>query len=101
HDFLGFNLGHTDIILTILAIVIYYFQFRVSLIGMDESQKKQMAFMGLLSPVMIGIISFNSPAALPLYCATGGLFLIIHTIIMKKIFYSKKLCVNTHSFFYD
>lgn len=91
HDFLWFNLGHTDIILTILAIIIYYFQFRVSLIGMDEKQKKQMAFMGLLSPVMIGIISFNSPAALPLYWATGGLFLIIQTIITKKMFYANKL----------
>ena len=91
HDFLWFNLGHTDIILTILAIIIYYFQFRVSLIGIDEKQKKQMAFMGLLSPVMIGIISFNSPAALPLYWATGGLFLIIQTIITKKMFYANKL----------
>ncbi|MFP3490904.1 YidC/Oxa1 family membrane protein insertase, partial [Staphylococcus sp. SIMBA_130] len=35
HSFLWFNLGQSDIILTILAVVIYYFQFKVSLLGMD------------------------------------------------------------------
>jgi len=33
---------------------------------------------------MIGIISFVMPAALPLYWAVGGLFMIIQTVIMKK-----------------
>ncbi|WP_233879364.1 membrane protein insertase YidC [Virgibacillus halodenitrificans] len=90
HDFLWFSLGQTDIALTLIAVVIYYFQFKVSQMGMDEKQKKQMAFMGLLSPIMIGVISINSPAAFPLYWATGGLFLMLQTWLTKKILYAKK-----------
>ncbi|MDY0406412.1 membrane protein insertase YidC [Virgibacillus sp. 179-BFC.A HS] len=30
HQFLWFNLGHTDIILTIIAVAVYFVQFRVS-----------------------------------------------------------------------
>lgn len=90
HDFLWFSLGQTDIALTLIAVVIYYFQFKVSQMGMDEKQKKQMAFMGLLSPIMIGVISISSPAALPLYWATGGLFLMLQTWLTKKILYAKK-----------
>ncbi|WP_174616024.1 membrane protein insertase YidC [Virgibacillus ihumii] len=84
HNFLWFNLGHTDLILTGAAVLIYFVQSRVSLIGMDEKQKKQMALFSFISPVLIGIVSLNAPAALPLYWAVGGLFLIFQTIISKK-----------------
>lgn len=90
HPFLWFNLGHADYILMIIAVIVYFFQYRVSLIGMDEQQKKQMGIIGLMSPIMIGIISFSAPAALPLYWATGGLFLVIQTIIVKKKYYAAK-----------
>src|SRR5699024_12297673 len=59
HNFLWFNLGSTDILLTILAVAIYFIQSRVTLIGLDEAQRKQMALMGIISPVMIGIISLK------------------------------------------
>ncbi|WP_077324678.1 membrane protein insertase YidC [Virgibacillus siamensis] len=84
HNFLWFNLGHTDLILTALAVLIYFVQARVSLIGMDEKQRKQMAIFSFISPIMIGFVSLNAPAALPLYWAVGGLFLIFQTIISKK-----------------
>ncbi|WP_164669874.1 membrane protein insertase YidC [Virgibacillus doumboii] len=84
HSFLWFNLGHTDILLTILAVLVYFVQFRVSQIGMDSNQKKQMAIFGLISPIMIGIVSINAPAALPLYWTVGGLFLIVQTFISRK-----------------
>ncbi|WP_198434023.1 membrane protein insertase YidC, partial [Virgibacillus salexigens] len=58
HSFLWFNLGEVDLILPFIAAAKYFIQSRVSMIGMDEKQKKQMAIMGLLSPVMIGFISF-------------------------------------------
>ncbi|WP_010650379.1 membrane protein insertase YidC [Oceanobacillus massiliensis] len=90
HSFLWFNLGETDIILTLTAIAVYYFQFRVSQIGMDPKMKKQMALMGLLSPLMIGIVSFNAPAALPLYWTIGGLFMICQTLISKRMYQSYK-----------
>lgn len=90
HQFLWFDLGETDILLTVLAVLIYFVQFKVSQIGMDPQQKKQMALIGLMSPIMIGIISLNAPAALPLYWAVGGLFIIGQTLISKKIYLSHK-----------
>ncbi|WP_068675528.1 membrane protein insertase YidC [Oceanobacillus sp. Castelsardo] len=88
HSFLWFDLGQSDIILTVLAVVIYFFQFKVSQIGMDPKLKQQMAIMGLISPIMIGVISLTAPAALPLYWAVGGLFMIIQTTISRKIYLS-------------
>ncbi|WP_249870666.1 membrane protein insertase YidC [Oceanobacillus saliphilus] len=90
HSFLWFNLGQADIILTLAAVVIYYFQFKVSQMGMDPKMKKQMAIMGLISPIMIGFVSFNAPAALPLYWAVGGVFMISQTLISKKMYQDNK-----------
>lgn len=84
HSFLWFNLGQTDLLLTAIAVAIYFLQAKVSQINMAPEMKKQMVIMGYLSPIMIGIFSFNSPAALPLYWSVGGAFLIIQTIIAKK-----------------
>ncbi|WP_042224343.1 membrane protein insertase YidC [Oceanobacillus manasiensis] len=84
HSFLWFNLGQTDLLLTAIAVVIYFLQAKVSQINMAPEMKKQMAIMGYLSPIMIGIFSLNSPAALPLYWSVGGAFLIIQTLIAKK-----------------
>lgn len=89
HSFLWFNLGQSDLIMPFVAAAIYFAQFRVTQIGMEPSQKKQMAFMGLLSPVMIGFVSFNAPAALPLYWAVGGLFLIAQQLLSKKLYMPK------------
>ncbi|WP_010531394.1 membrane protein insertase YidC [Lentibacillus jeotgali] len=90
HQFLWFDLGETDILLTILAVIIYFVQFKVTQIGLEPQQKKQMALIGIFSPVMIGIISLNAPAALPLYWAVGGLFIIGQTLISKKIYLAHK-----------
>ncbi|MUV38631.1 Membrane protein insertase YidC [Lentibacillus sp. JNUCC-1] len=90
HNFLWFNLGETDLLLTALAVIIYFLQFRVSQIGLDPQQKKQMAMIGLISPIMIGFVSLNAPAALPLYWAVGGLFIIVQTLISKRIFLAHK-----------
>lgn len=86
HSFLWFNLGQVDFVLPFVAAAVYFIQSRVSLIGMDEKQRKQMAIMGLLSPVMIGFISFNMPAALPLYWAVSGSFLVLQTLLSKKLY---------------
>ncbi|MBO1002560.1 membrane protein insertase YidC [Pseudogracilibacillus auburnensis] len=83
-SFLWFDLGQTDIILVLIAVAIYFLQAKVSLIGLPETQKKQMAILGYFSPVMIGVISLNSPAVLPLYWAVGGLFVLLQTLYMKK-----------------
>lgn len=87
HDFLWFSLGHTDVILPFIAAAVYYVQFRVSQslsAQYQQTPNNQMAFIGLLSPIMMGAFSFAMPAALPLYWAVGGIFIIVQTIILNK-----------------
>lgn len=93
HHFLWFSLGHPDLVITALAGVIYYFQFKVSQTNMPTEQQKQMKMMGLMSPVMIVMFSFNSPAALPLYWVVGGTFLTVQTYISHRLYQSKKTIV--------
>lgn len=87
HTFLWFNLGEADIWMTILAGVIYFIQFKVSQSGLPQAQQSQMKYIGLLSPLMIFIISLNVPAALPLYWSAGGLFLIGQTWLARKLYH--------------
>lgn len=87
HDFLWFSLGHTDVVLPFIAAAVYYVQFRVSQSFSAQYQQtpnNQLAFIGLLSPIMMGAFSFAMPAALPLYWAVGGLFIIVQTIVLNK-----------------
>lgn len=89
HDFLWFSLGKTDMILPLIAAAVYYVQFRVSQsvsAQVQQNQNNQMAFIGLLSPIMMGVLSFQMPAALPLYWAVGGIFIILQTILLNKMY---------------
>ncbi|MBP3041118.1 membrane protein insertase YidC [Bacillaceae bacterium Marseille-Q3522] len=86
HTFLWFNLGKPDIWITAIAGLIYFLQFKVSQAQLTEDQQKQMRFMGLISPIMIVMFSFSSPAALPLYWTVGGTFLIFQTVISRKLY---------------
>jgi YidC/Oxa1 family membrane protein insertase len=90
HQFLWFSLGDPDIIITLIAGVIYFFQFKVSQSTMPAQQQQQMKYMGLMSPIMIVMFSFNSPAALPLYWAVGGTFLILQTWLSRKLYQKAK-----------
>lgn len=87
HEFLWFNLGAPDFIMTLIAGFIYLIQAQVSLWTVPESQKQQMKWMIYISPIMIIVISFTSMAALPLYWSVGGFILIVQTYIGRK-FYS-------------
>lgn len=86
HSFLWFSLGEPDILITAIAGLVYYLQFKVSMSNMPSANQQQMKFMGLLSPIMIVFISLNAPAALPLYWTVGGIFLIIQTWIGKRLY---------------
>lgn len=86
HSFLWFQLGSPDKILPFLAAGIYYVQFRVSQIGIDPAQQKQMAIMGFLSPIMMAVFSFSAPAAVPLYWVVGGIFMILQTMLAKRMY---------------
>ncbi|WP_051353151.1 membrane protein insertase YidC [Thalassobacillus devorans] len=88
HSFLWFSLGGPDIPLALIAGVIYYFQFKVQqkLMPQDSANNNpMMRWMGLISPIMILVISFNMPAALPLYWSVGGLFLIGQTLLAGNL----------------
>jgi YidC/Oxa1 family membrane protein insertase len=88
-NFLWFSLGKTDMILPLIAAAVYYFQFRVSQsvsAQVQQNSNNQMAFIGLLSPIMMGVFSFQMPAALPLYWAVGGIFIIVQTTILNKMY---------------
>ncbi len=86
HKFLWFSLGKPDIVLTLIAGVIYYFQFKVSQSTMPAAQQEQMKYMGLMSPIMIVMFSFSAPAALPLYWVVGGTFLILQTYLSRRLY---------------
>ena len=94
HSFLWFSLGETDIWITALAGIVYYFQFKVSMFTMPEQQKQQMKFIGLLSPIMIVFISLTAPAALPLYWVVGGIFLIFQTYLGRKLYPPQNKPIN-------
>ncbi|WP_425445392.1 membrane protein insertase YidC [Virgibacillus phasianinus] len=92
HSFLWFNLGTANIPLAILAGLIYFLQFKVQQNKMTIDQQQgnpMMRWMGLISPVMILVISFSVPAALPLYWSVSGLFLIVQTIFANKVWLKK------------
>lgn len=87
HSFLWFNLGVSNIPMAVLAGLIYFLQFKVQQRGMPtgvQAGNQMMRWMGLISPIMILVISFNLPAALPLYWSVSGLFLIVQTVFANK-----------------
>ncbi|QTD43122.1 membrane protein insertase YidC [Sporosarcina sp. Te-1] len=84
--FLWFNLGSPDLIITILAGIVYFIQARASTSDMTGPQKQQMQIMAYLSPLMIILFSFSAPAVFPLYWAVGGLFLIMQTWVARKLY---------------
>lgn len=90
HTFLWFSLGHPDLFLTIIAGIIYFIQFKISMLNMGQNQQ-QMKFMGLLSPIMIVLFSFRAPAALPLYWVISGTFLTIQTFIGYRLYRKQKV----------
>jgi YidC/Oxa1 family membrane protein insertase len=97
HSFLWFNLGQPDLWITAAAGIVYLLQFKASQANMTLEQQKQLKFMGLLSPLMIVIFSFNAPAALPLYWTVGGVFLILQTYISRKLYSVKTSEAGHHT----
>lgn len=86
HEFLWFSLGSPDIVMTIIAGIVYLVQARVSLWTVPEQQKAQMKMFIYISPIMIVFISMSSMAALPLYWSVSGALLIIQTYIGRKYY---------------
>lgn len=76
-SFLGINLGTPSILLTVIAGLLYLGQSLLMQVGVDEEQKKQMRNMVLISPLMIVIFSWSSPAGVTLYWVVGGIVAIL------------------------
>src|SRR5699024_7687046 len=90
-SFLWFNLGDTNLLFVAIAVFIYFIQSRVNLIGMEGSGTAQMKIISFLSPLMIGFISLDVPAALPLYWAVSGLYMIFQTLIIKRFVHKQRV----------
>jgi len=97
HSFLWFDLGHSDIWMTAIAGIVYFLQFKLSQPTLPTEQQKQMKYIGLLSPFMIIMVSINAPAALPLYWAIGGLFLILQNVLSRKLYQPKPVEYNVQT----
>ena len=84
--FLGIDLGKSSIVLTLIVGVLYYLQSVLSLHGIeDEAQKEQMKRASYMSPIMIVVFSFMSPAAVTLYWVVGGFIQIIQQFMINYL----------------
>ncbi|MDQ6420118.1 membrane protein insertase YidC [Paenibacillus sp. LHD-117] len=86
HSFLWFKLGEPDLLLPIIAAVVYFIQFKVSQIGSDNDKAKQLAALGYISPILMGVFAMFAPAAISLYWVTGGAFMIAQSFLLGKLF---------------
>lgn len=83
--FYGIALGRPSLILTIIAGICYLGQTLISTLGMTEEQKKQTRMMLWLSPAMIVVFSYISPAGVTLYWVVGGLVMVLQQVIVTFI----------------
>lgn len=82
HNFLWFDLGSPDIIVSILAGVFTFFQQKLMMAG-TENQNPQMAMMLWLMPIMIIVFGITLPSALALYWVVGSIFMIVQTLVIN------------------
>ncbi|WP_414054596.1 membrane protein insertase YidC [Macrococcus equi] len=85
-SFLWFSLGTPNILMGIIAAVLYYLQMKLSLRYISGEMKSQMKLMAFISPLMILIPSLTLPAAMPVYWATGAVIMIIQQYLSNKYF---------------
>ncbi|MFZ2670673.1 MAG: membrane protein insertase YidC [Enterococcus aquimarinus] len=84
-SFYGISLGESSIILVAIAGFAYALQGYLSLIGVPEEQKKTMRSMLIVSPLMIVMMSFSSPAGVTLYWVVGGIIGCVQTFITNVL----------------
>lgn len=83
--FYGMNLGKPSIILVVIAGVLYFLQTWISTFGMSDEQKRTSMTMLIMSPAMIVIFSFMSPAGVTLYWAVGGFVMVLQQVIVTFV----------------
>lgn len=87
-DFLWFDLTKPDILITIIAGVLYFLQSLVSLENMPKEQRQMGYMMMIISPIFIIYISYTSASALGLYWSVSAIFMIIQTFAANR-YYAK------------
>ncbi len=73
-SFLGMNLGERSILLALATALVYYIQSRMMISSMPAEQQKAAGATMYITPVMMGMIGFSSPAGVSLYWAISGVF---------------------------
>ncbi|WP_317608891.1 membrane protein insertase YidC [Staphylococcus epidermidis] len=87
-DFLWFNLTQPDILITIIAGILYIIQPLINLENMPKEQRSIGYMMAIISPIFIMYISITSASALGLYWTINVAFLIVQMFFSNK-YYSK------------
>src|SRR5699024_5228215 len=86
HQLLLFELGQPDPFfnLPILAGVGTFLQQKLMMAGNSAGQNPQMQLMLYMMPIMITVIGFFMPSALPLYWVVGNIFMVLQTLFIRK-----------------
>ena len=79
---LGINLGKRSIVFSILIFVIYFLQTKLSVDSMDSSDITNRKIL-FISPLIISLASFTTPAGLNLYLLISGLFSCIQSYLIN------------------
>ncbi|MBS4175193.1 YidC family membrane integrase SpoIIIJ [Bacillus sp. FJAT-49736] len=95
-SFLWFDLGSHDYILAIVAGITTFIQQKIMMSG-PQGQNPQMAIMLWVMPIMIIVVAWNLPAALPLYWIVGNIFMIIQTYFIKGPEMKKEIAITGKS----
>ncbi|UXR73819.1 membrane protein insertase YidC [Staphylococcus sp. IVB6238] len=85
-DFLWFQLSHPDIVITIIAAVLYFLQSLVSLGNMPPEQRQMGYMLMIMSPAFIIFITLTSASALGLYWSVSALFLVIQMYLSNQYY---------------
>ncbi|WP_422658978.1 YidC/Oxa1 family membrane protein insertase [Paenibacillus sp. EC2-1] len=86
HEFLWLQLGEPDklFILPVLAAFTTFFQTRMMLKMNPSPQQGMMQFMMFVYPILIFVMSFQFPSALPLYWFYSNLYTIVQNYFLYR-----------------
>ena len=84
--FYGIPLGHPSVVLVIISGVLYFIQTWISTLSMTPEQKKSGMAMLIMSPAMIVVFSFMSPAGVALYWAVSNAFQVLQILVFNNPF---------------
>ncbi len=85
-NFLWFHLTQPDILITVIAGVLYFLQSLVSLENMPKEQRQMGYMMMIISPIFIIYISLTSASALGLYWSVSALFMIVQMFLANRYY---------------